>query len=67
MEYKNTARPRGTDSARLVTVIETTALCGSGTADDPCYPKVQYWSLEGDYLGEKVMSDAAPASLRLSE
>ena len=62
MNEKNTARPRGTDSARLVTVIETTALCGTGLANDPCYPRIQYWSLEGDYLGEKIMSDDPPVS-----
>ena len=51
-KQKETARPRGTDSARVIQVIETTALAGNGTPDDPCRTKVQYWSLDGDKLAE---------------
>lgn len=64
MDKKETARPRGTDSARLLMVIETVALCGTGEKDDPCYPKVQYWSLEGKYLGERIMDADHSASFR---
>lgn len=46
------ARPRGTDSARIITVIETTALRGCGTEEDPCRRVRQYWSLDGKLLGE---------------
>lgn len=46
------ARPRGTDSARIITVIETTALRGRGTEDDKCRLVRQYWSLDGKLLGE---------------
>ena len=46
------ARPRGTDSARIISVIETTALRGRGTEDDKCRPVRQYWSLDGKLLGE---------------
>lgn len=46
-------RPRGTDSAKLITVIKTESLRGDGTEKDPCRTVVQYWSLEGELLAEK--------------
>lgn len=46
------ARPRGTDSARAITVIETEALEGRGTEDDPCRIQKRYWSLSGELLAE---------------
>ncbi len=52
MEEKITARPRGTDSAEVIQVIKTTALSGSGTANDPCTIRVQYWSLDGQLLAD---------------
>jgi hypothetical protein len=45
-------RARGTDSARVIQVIETKALCGSGTVDDPVFIISQYWSMEGELLAE---------------
>ena len=45
-------RPRGTDSARIIPVIETTALRGRGTEDDTCRLVRQYWSLDGKLLAE---------------
>lgn len=51
-EEKATARPRGTDSAEVIQVIKTTALSGSGTANDPCEIRVQYWSLDGQLLAD---------------
>ena len=36
-------RPRGTDSARVVQVIETKALRGAGTEEDMCRPVTHYW------------------------
>lgn len=62
---KETARPRGTDSARVIQVIETKALCGAGTDEDPCRCITQYWSMEGDLLAESdpvLTCRAAPAS-----
>ena len=47
---KNTARPRGTDSAKMIQVIVTESLEGLGTEDDPCRIKKQYWSLSGELL-----------------
>ena len=47
-----TARPRGTDGAKAVLVIETEALRGCGTEDDPCRIVRQYWSLEGELLAQ---------------
>lgn len=47
------ARPRGTDGAKVIQVIETRALKGKGTRDDPCYISFQYWSLDGEFLAER--------------
>ena len=46
------ARPRGTDSARVIQVIETNAIRGRGTTDDPVRGVLQYWSMEGILLAE---------------
>lgn len=47
------ARARGTDSARIIPVIETKALRGSGKSEgDMCRIVTQYWSLEGELLAE---------------
>lgn len=47
------ARPRGTDSARLITVIETVSLRGMGTDEtDMCRPVRQYSDLKGNLLAE---------------
>ncbi len=45
-------RPRGTDSARVIQVIETTALRGEGTEDDKCRQVKQYWNFNGKLLAE---------------
>lgn len=50
MDEKKTARPRGTDSARVIQVIETEAIAGRGTADDPVRAVLQYWSFDGELL-----------------
>lgn len=47
---KCAAEPRGLDSARVIAVIETEALEGRGTKDDPCRIQKRYWSLEGKLL-----------------
>lgn len=46
------ARPRGTDSARVIQVIETTALRGEGTTEDKCREVKQYWDFNGNFLAE---------------
>lgn len=45
-------RPRGTDSAKVVQVIETKAIRGLGTEKDPVRVVLQYWDLEGNFLAE---------------
>lgn len=50
MAEKETVRPRGTDSARVIQVIVTEALEGRGTKDDPCRTQKKYWSLDGELL-----------------
>ena len=49
-DQKNAVRPNGTDSARVIQVIETR---GKGTLDDLSRQVVQYWSVEGELLAEK--------------
>ena len=60
----NATRPRGTNSAKILTVIETRALCGLGTDKDPTREVVQYWDLDGTLLAfrDPAISDAAPFS-----
>lgn len=43
-------RPRGTDSAQVIQVIETKSLKGEGSDLDPCRIVTQYWDLEGKLL-----------------
>ena len=38
------------DKARVIEVIETTCLAGTGTANDPTRLIFQYWSLDGKLL-----------------
>lgn len=50
---KNTVRPNGTDSAKVIQVIETRSSRGRGTENDLSRQVVQYWSMEGELLAEK--------------
>jgi len=52
MEKNITVRPRGTDSARVIQVIETKSLRGIGTNDDECRVVTQYWDFDGKLLAE---------------
>lgn len=45
-------KPRGTDEAKIILIIETRSLRGIGTEEDPCRCVSQYWSLNGDLLAE---------------
>ena len=45
--------PRGCDSARVISVIETQSARGSGAADQPTRVVVEYWSLTGEKLAER--------------
>lgn len=47
-----TARPRGTDSAKVIQVIQTKGLIGKGTKEDPARFIYQYWDFEGKLLAE---------------
>lgn len=61
MMAAQTARPRGTDKARVIRVIVTESLLGRGTADDPCRILKQYWDFNGKLLASsdpvEVFSD----------
>lgn len=52
MNKEKTVRPRGTDSARIIKVIETKSIRGYGTEIDLCREVTQYWSLDGELLAE---------------
>lgn len=43
-------RPRGTDNAKVIKVIKTTALLGEGTEKDPVRYIYQYWDFKGNLL-----------------
>lgn len=45
-------RPRGTDEARVIRVIETKSMRGEGTENDLCRTVTQYWDFEGNLLAE---------------
>ena len=49
---KGAAWPRGTDSAKVIQVIETAALRGSGADDDPVRVVKQFWSFAGELIAE---------------
>ena len=57
MMAARTARPRGTDKARVIRVIVTESLLGRGTADDPVSIITQYWSLDGKLLADSCLAD----------
>lgn len=44
--------PRGTDSARMIRVIETRSARGSGEPNQPVRIVTEYWSLKGEKLAE---------------
>lgn len=48
-----TARPRGTDNAKVIKVIQTKSLLGRGTKEDPVRFIYQYWDFKGNLLAEK--------------
>lgn len=45
-----TARPRGTDNAKVIKVIQTKSLIGRGSQKDPVRYIYQYWDFEGKLL-----------------
>ncbi len=51
-EVSRVEGPRGTDSARVISVIETQALRGIGTEKDKCRMVIQYWDFDGNLLAE---------------
>lgn len=67
MDEKKTARPRGTDSARVIRVIVTEALEGCGTKDDPCRTQKKYWSLDGKLLAVGVSEDDSAITMRADQ
>lgn len=50
-----TARPRGTDNAKVIKVIKTESLIGRGTQEDPARCIYQYWDFKGNLLAQNDM------------
>lgn len=53
-------RPNGTNSARVIQVIETKAKRGIGTERDPVREVTQYWDFEGKFLAEMDIEHCIP-------
>ena len=53
-------RPNGTRSAKVIQVIETKALRGMGTKEDPVREVAQYWDFEGNFLAEADVEHCIP-------
>ena len=49
---KETARPRGTDKAKVIKVIETVSILGRGTPEDPVRYIYQYWDFKGKLIAK---------------
>jgi hypothetical protein len=52
MNEQKPVRPRGTDRARVIQVIETHSLKGLGASEDPVRVLTQYWDFDGNLLAE---------------
>ena len=57
---KYMVRPRGTDGARIIEVIETKSLRGLGTEKDPVREVTQYWDFKGNFLAEADVEHCIP-------
>lgn len=44
--------PRGTDSAKVIRVVETKSAKGNGSENDPSRIITQYWDFKGNLLAE---------------
>ncbi len=51
-DQRKNARPRGTDKARVIQVIETRSMRGIGTEEDVVREVIQYWDFDGNLLAE---------------
>lgn len=50
-------RPRGTDKAKVIKVIQTESILGYGTEKDPVRYLYQYWDFKGNLLAQKDTLD----------
>ena len=53
-------RATGTNSAKVILVIETIAKRGLGTEKDPERLVKQYWDLDGNFLAEMDLEHCIP-------
>lgn len=52
LDKTKTVRPKGTDGAKVIKVIETRSIRGFGTQADVCREVKQYWNFDGNLLAE---------------
>ena len=45
-------RPRGTDNAKVIQVVQTKSIIGLGTKEDPVRQIYQYWDFKGKLLAK---------------
>lgn len=57
MKQNENDRPKGTVAAKVIRVIQTEALAGSGTKDDPYRIQRRLWGLDGILLAEINQED----------
>ena len=53
-------RPDGTQSAKVIQVIETKSKRGMGTEKDPVREVIQYWDFQGNFLAEMDKEHCQP-------
>lgn len=51
-EVREMVIPRGTDTAKVIPVIETQSIKGAGTEENPVRTVIQYWDFDGNLLAE---------------
>lgn len=52
-------RPRGTDKAKVIKVIQTKSILGNGTEKDPVRYLYQYWDFKGNLLAQRDTFDSS--------
>ena len=52
-------RPRGTDNAKVIQVIKTTSILGTGIEKAPVRYIYQYWDFKGNLLAKHDTLDEA--------
>lgn len=57
MAENKSACPGGTDAVKVIQVIQTESLEGTGTKENPYRLQKRLWSLDGKLLAEVIQND----------